>query len=116
MLTMTKNLFLLFPLIPFVCICISQCGKAIDGNYTAQRVTISPNNIQQTFKDTYDNIYSERNQLKTPPSRHAVKEILVSVTRGPPPDKKLHQQIYHLSSSSDDETQKNKRLVRANVS
>ncbi|CAF5087258.1 unnamed protein product, partial [Rotaria magnacalcarata] len=100
-----------------------QLGKSINGNYTAQRVTIEPTNIQQTFQDTqinksgHDKILSEENKLKAaPPSRHAVKEILVRVTRGPSPDKHLRQQIYHLSSTSDEDEQENKRLVFVDVS
>ncbi|CAF3643377.1 unnamed protein product [Rotaria sordida] len=95
-----------------------QFGKSIDGNYTAQRVTIVPTNIQQQFKDTsinlsgYDKTLFEQNKLKTsPPLRHAVKEILVCVSRESSPDKQFHQQIYHLHSSSDEDEQKNKRLV-----
>ncbi|CAF4150987.1 unnamed protein product, partial [Rotaria sp. Silwood2] len=95
-----------------------QFGKSINGNYTAQRVTITPTNIQQQIKDTpinlsgYDKTSFERNKLKTsPPSRHAIKEILVCVSRGPSPDKQLHQRIYHLHSSSDEDEQENKRMV-----
>ncbi|CAF0807335.1 unnamed protein product [Rotaria sp. Silwood1] len=95
-----------------------QFGKSINGNYTAQRVSIVPTNIQQQFKDNsinlsgYDKTLFEQNKLKTaPPSRHAVKEILVRVSRGLSPDKQLHQQIYHLRSSSDEDEQENKRLV-----
>ncbi|CAM2717941.1 unnamed protein product [Rotaria socialis] len=97
-----------------------QLGKPINDNYTAQRVIIEPTNIQQTFQDTqinksgHDKILSEENKLTAaPPSRHAVKEILVRVTRGPSPDKHLRQQIYHLSSTSDEDEQENKRLVFA---
>jgi len=102
---------------------ISQFGKQTNGSYTAQRVTVVPTNNQPRFKEvhvkvsTHDKTPSEQSKLKTsPPLRHAVKEILVCVSRGPSPEKQLHQQIYHLHSSSDEDEQKNKRLVLVDVS
>lgn len=98
---------------------ISQFGKPSDGNFTTQRVTIETS-IQQRVEDNqvdtsgYNKTSHLQTQLKThPPMRHVVKDVLVCVTRGPSPERKLHQEIYHLHSpsSADEQTSKTVEIV-----
>ena len=86
-------------------------------------MAILPTNNHQRFKEvqvkvsTRDRTLSEQYQRQpSPSSRHAVKEILVCVSRGPSPEKQLQQTIYHLQSSSDDDERIDFRFVRSGVS
>lgn len=102
---------------------ISQFGKSTNGHITAQHVAILPTNNQQRFKEvqvkvsTRDRTLPEPCQAQiSPSSRHAVKEILVCVSRGASPEKQSQQTIYHLQSSSDEDEQINFRWIRGDVS
>lgn len=117
--------FLLFPSSSPLSISVTQFGKQSSGNYTAQRVSIVPTNLQQRFKEVNVKIPArektsvDQPPLKpSPPLRHAVKEVLVCVSRGASPEKQLQQQIYHLrsSSSSDEGDQERNRWVHGDVS
>ncbi|CAF4314665.1 unnamed protein product, partial [Adineta steineri] len=72
-----------------------QFGKQINGNYTAQRVLVVPTNIQQYINEVQIKIPRYDKALSCP-LHHAVKEILVCVSR---------------ESSSDETKQAKKSLV-----
>ncbi|CAF2588610.1 unnamed protein product [Rotaria sp. Silwood2] len=88
-----------------------QHKKYINGNYTAQRVSIIPSYTQQRFKEVQVNVperdrtyFDPRKFESTPPLRHTTNEILISVPRSSPSERK-----YHYSSVNENE-QKRKRV------
>ena len=100
-----------------------QFGKKFNGSFTAQLVSIVPSNSPQRFKEVQiklparERVSQDQDLSKSlPPVRHAVKEVLVCVSRGPSPEKQLHQQIYHRISSSDEDEQERRTWLRVDVS
>lgn len=95
----------------------------MQGSYTAQRVNIIPVNSQQRFKEVQvkvpsrDGIPSEQRSFQaSPSSRHAVKEVVVCVSRGASPEKQHHPSISSLHTFSDEGDEKKKRLLSVDVS
>lgn len=66
----------------------------MEGNDTAQRVSVVPTNHQQRYKEIQIKIPSrertpseQRSFQTSPSSRHVVKEVLICLSRGSSPEK-----------------------------
>lgn len=91
----------------------------MEGNYTAQRVSVIPTNNQQRFKEIQikvplrDRTLPEQRSFRQTSlsPRHAVKEIVVCLSRGPSPEKQTVRHTFF-----DEEDDKQKRLSSVDVS
>ncbi|CAF1095725.1 unnamed protein product [Adineta ricciae] len=78
-----------------------QYEKPIGSNYVAQKISIIPTNSQQRFKEVQIKISahqrtppSQRKFEQSPSSRHAVKEVLVRISRSTSPEKQYHRSLF----------------------